>query len=171
MRSAHSQSWWAVRSENSLLMPEETSTIFTPIASFRTPEFLASTMVRRFSSASTEFSMPRGMLQNIDAIGTAEWRQRILSAGFRYHPQGAALTIDALYVFNHAEESIGTVNPPVDFLSATQKLDDNGFAFAVGAAPQNARDGRGKLRGRGEEKRLAHAERISRLDRGRKNRS
>lgn len=75
-------------------------------------------------------------LQNIDAIGTAEWKQRILSAGFRYHPQGAALYIDALYVFNHAEESIGTVNPPVDFLSASQKLDDNGFAFALGAAPQ-----------------------------------
>src|SRR3990172_6819030 len=44
-------------------------------------------------------------LQNIDATGTAEWKQTIMSAGFRYHPQGGTLYMDALYVFNQAEES------------------------------------------------------------------
>lgn len=75
-------------------------------------------------------------LQNIDATGKADWKQTILGAGFRYHPHGSSLYIDALYVFNHAEETIGTENPPVDFLAASQKLDDNGFAFALGIAPK-----------------------------------
>jgi len=75
-------------------------------------------------------------LQNIDAQGKADWKQTILGAGFRLHPQGSSFYFDALYLFTHAEETIGTENPPVDFLAASQKLDDNGFAFAFGLAPK-----------------------------------
>ena len=75
-------------------------------------------------------------LKNIATEGTANWKQTILEAGFRFHPNGASLYVDALYVFNHAEETIGTENPSVDFLAAHQKLDDNGFAFALGLAPK-----------------------------------
>jgi len=39
-------------------------------------------------------------------------------------------------VFNHAEETIGIENSPVDFLAASQKLDDNGFASALCVAPK-----------------------------------
>ena len=75
-------------------------------------------------------------LQNIDAEGMADWKQTIICGGVRCHPQGSSFYFDALYVFNHAEETIGTQNPPVDFLAASQKLDDNGFAFALGVAPK-----------------------------------
>ncbi len=78
----------------------------------------------------------QSQLQNIDAEGKADWSQRILGAGFRCHPQGSSFYFDVLYLFNHAEETIGTENPPVDFLAASQKLDDNGFAFALGLAPK-----------------------------------
>jgi hypothetical protein len=77
-------------------------------------------------------------LSNIAATGSAEWKQNILLTGLRFGPGGSALYLDALYVFNHAEESIGTVNPSVDALSASQKIDENGFAFALGLAPKIA---------------------------------
>ena len=77
-------------------------------------------------------------LTNVDATGTAQWKQRILSAGFRLHSEDSAFYIDAMYLFNHAEESIGTLNPAVDALSATQKIDNNGVSFAVGLAPRIA---------------------------------
>ena len=77
-------------------------------------------------------------LTNSDATGFADWQQRILLAGFRVHPSGSVIYFDATYVFNHAEESIGTQNPVVDVLTASQKMDDNGFAFALGLAPRLA---------------------------------
>lgn len=77
-------------------------------------------------------------LTNVDATGTAEWKQQILSAGFRLRSNDSAFYIDAMYLINHAEESIGTVNPAVDVLSATQKIDNNGLSFAVGLAPKIA---------------------------------
>ncbi|HTR82057.1 MAG TPA: hypothetical protein VMM58_10545, partial [Bacteroidota bacterium] len=75
---------------------------------------------------------------NVDATGAADWKQRILSAGFRFHNGGSPVYIDALYVLTHAEESIGTTNPSVDVLTASQKIDDRGFAFAFGFAPRIA---------------------------------
>jgi hypothetical protein len=77
-------------------------------------------------------------LTNVDATGTAQWKQRILSAGFRLRSEDSAFYIDAMYLFNHAEESIATINPALAVLSATQKIDNNGLAFAVGLAPRIA---------------------------------
>jgi len=77
-------------------------------------------------------------LTNIAATGSADWKQSILLTGFRLGPGGSALYFDALYVFNHAEESIATENPTVEVLSASQKINQNGFAFAVGLAPKIA---------------------------------
>lgn len=77
-------------------------------------------------------------LTNVDATGTAQWKQRILSAGFRLRSGDSAFYIDATYLFNHAEESIATENPAVDVLSATQKINNNGVAFALGLAPRIA---------------------------------
>lgn len=75
-------------------------------------------------------------LTNVDATGMAEWKQRILSTGFRLHSSSSAIYIDAMYIFNHAEESIATENPRVDVLTADQKIDNNGVAFAIGLAPK-----------------------------------
>jgi hypothetical protein len=75
---------------------------------------------------------------NIAATGSAEWKQRMLLTGLRFGPGGSAIYLDALYVFNHAEESIGTVNPAVDALSGEQKIDQNGIAFALGLSPRLA---------------------------------
>jgi hypothetical protein len=77
-------------------------------------------------------------LSNITATGSAEWKQNILLTGLRFGPGGSAIYFDALYVFNHAEESIATENPTVDALSASQKIDENGFAVALGLAPKIA---------------------------------
>jgi len=77
-------------------------------------------------------------LTNVDATGTAQWKQRILSAGIRLQSDNSAFYIDATYLFNHAEESIATLNPAVDVLSTTQKIDNNGVAFALGLAPRIA---------------------------------
>lgn len=77
-------------------------------------------------------------LTNIDATGTAQWNQKILLAGLRVHPGGSALYLDVLYLFNHAEETIGTVNPSVNALSASQTIDNNGFALGLGLTPKIA---------------------------------
>ena len=77
-------------------------------------------------------------LTNVDATGTAQWKQHILSAGFRIGGEGSAFYLDATYLFNHAEESIATINPAVDVLSKTQKIDNNGIALALGLAPKIA---------------------------------
>jgi hypothetical protein len=77
-------------------------------------------------------------LSNNDVTGSAEWKQSILLTGLRFGPGGSALYFDALYVFNQAEESIAAVNPSVDALSTSQKIDENGFAFALGLAPKIA---------------------------------
>ena len=77
-------------------------------------------------------------LNNIDATGTAEWKQSILLTGLRFGPGGSTIYLDALYAFNHAEESIATVNPTVDALSASQKIDENGFAVGLGLSPKIA---------------------------------
>lgn len=75
-------------------------------------------------------------LKNLDATGKADWKQSILSAGFRYHPSGSALYLEALYVMSQVKESIGTENPQVDVLSAGEELKDKGFAFSLGLAPK-----------------------------------
>jgi hypothetical protein len=75
---------------------------------------------------------------NSTATGSAEWKQNILLTGLRFGPGSSAVYLDALYVFNHVEEKIGTINPVVDALSADQKIDQNGFAFAVGLSPKLA---------------------------------
>ncbi len=77
-------------------------------------------------------------LSNIDATGSADWKQNILLTGLRFGPGASAIYFDALYVFNHAEETIATENPAVDALSASQKIDENGFAVALGLAPKIA---------------------------------
>jgi len=77
-------------------------------------------------------------LTNIAATGSAQWKQNILLTGLRFGPGGSAVYLDALYVMNHVEETIGTVNPAVDALSATQKIDQKGFAFAFGLSPKIA---------------------------------
>lgn len=77
-------------------------------------------------------------LSNIDATGSADWKQSILLTGLRFGPGASAIYFDALYVFNHAEETIATENPAVDALSASQKIDENGFAVALGLAPKIA---------------------------------
>ncbi len=77
-------------------------------------------------------------LTNIAATGSADWKQSILLTGLRFGPGGSALYFDALYVFNHAEENIATENPTVDALSANQKIDEKGFALALGLAPKIA---------------------------------
>ena len=78
----------------------------------------------------------RSQLSNLDALGTADWKQTIITAGFRYHPGGGAFYLDVLFAYTHAEERIGTETPPVDVLSASEKLDDRGFGFALGISPK-----------------------------------
>ena len=75
-------------------------------------------------------------LTNVDAVGKADWKQRIISAGFRLQSHESAVYIDMMYVFNHAEETISTQNPSVDVLATSQKIDNNGLSFAVGLAPR-----------------------------------
>jgi len=77
-------------------------------------------------------------LSNVAATGVADWKQRILCLGMRAGGQQTGIYFDATYVMNHAEESISTLNPAVDVLSATQKVDATGGAFAVGFAPRLA---------------------------------
>jgi hypothetical protein len=71
-------------------------------------------------------------LSNIAATGSADWKQTILLTGLRFGPGSSAIYFDALYVFNHAEENIGTISPAVDALSAGQKIDERGFALHSG---------------------------------------
>ncbi|HTY11882.1 MAG TPA: hypothetical protein VMF88_12510 [Bacteroidota bacterium] len=80
----------------------------------------------------------QSLVSNIAATGSAQWKQTILLTGLRFGPGNSAFYLDALYVFNHAQETIGTVNPAIDVLAASQKVDDNGYAFAVGLSPKIA---------------------------------
>ncbi|HTX18829.1 MAG TPA: hypothetical protein VMG34_09220 [Bacteroidota bacterium] len=80
----------------------------------------------------------QSQLTNVTATGVADWKQRILCAGFRMGGGKTPLYFDATYVLNHAEESISTLNPTVDILSATQKIDAKGVAFALGLCPRLA---------------------------------
>ncbi len=75
---------------------------------------------------------------NAAATASAEWKQRMLSTGLRFGPGGSAIYLDALYVFNHVEESIGTMDPTANALTGNQKIDQNGIAFALGLSPRLA---------------------------------
>ncbi len=68
----------------------------------------------------------------IAAAGKAEWQQKQYAAGIRFRSDNGFLYGDLLYVISRAQETITTVEPVVERLTARQESESKGVGAAVG---------------------------------------
>ncbi len=73
-------------------------------------------------------------LTNINVTGFSEWREIFYSAGFRLTVPHSPFYADVSYVIIKAEEKISTVQPVVNELTTSQKIENRGLSFGGGLA-------------------------------------
>lgn len=69
---------------------------------------------------------------NVAVTGKADWKQKFYSAGIRLHSDDHPIYAEVLYVLTRAEESITTIDPVVEELTAKEETENKGVGFSVG---------------------------------------
>jgi hypothetical protein len=74
----------------------------------------------------------RSRVENADAQGSAEWKQKFYSVGARLMSDDSPLYVEISYVISDAEENISTHDPEVDELKSRWEAHTQGVGAAVG---------------------------------------
>lgn len=74
----------------------------------------------------------RSTVENADAQGNAEWKQKFYLIGVRLMSDDSPLYVEMAYVISDAEENISTSGPDVDELRSQWKSHTQGVGAALG---------------------------------------
>ncbi|MBI2428988.1 MAG: hypothetical protein HYV29_09385 [Ignavibacteriales bacterium] len=74
----------------------------------------------------------RSTVENADAQGSAEWKQKFYSIGARLMSDDSPLYVEIAYVISDAEENISTHDPDVEELKSQWKAHTQGVGAALG---------------------------------------